>query len=87
MGYFGFGCYLAVIAGAFAFAVRRWRMDTRRGETSLATIAAAAIATQVALMFLDVSSDHHFQLMGMMFWLSLAIVDARARTAPAADSA
>jgi hypothetical protein len=77
MGYFGTACYLATLVFALALAVRRQRTFAMHGMRLEAGMAAACVAVQVALLFLDTSSDHHTQLGGLFFWISLAIVFGR----------
>ena len=74
MGYFGTACYLAAVFAALAFAVRRWRAFKRMNAEDLAGMAAGVIGVQVALIGLDLSSDHHNALPGLFFWISLALI-------------
>ena len=76
MGYFGTAVYLATIGFVFVCTFRRWRSLSRSGDRAGAAIAAAIVAMQVSLLFGDVSSDHHNQLSGVLFWLSFAILFA-----------
>jgi putative inorganic carbon (HCO3(-)) transporter len=76
LGYFGFACYLATLAAGVLFAYRRWG-ELRRAGSPYASVAAAGIALQLALAWLDVSSDHHNGLLGIFFWLSLAFLSGR----------
>ena len=77
MGFFGTACYVFVLGGAFMLAVRRRREFRQGGQGDLVSIASAVIATQVALLFLDISGDHHNAFEGVLFWLSLAFVAGR----------
>lgn len=77
MGYFGSACYAFVLVGGVVLALRRHRQFGKAGEADLASIAAAVAAIQVAWLMLDVSSDHHNQLAGLFFWLSLALIGGR----------
>jgi hypothetical protein len=67
MGWFGTACYLAATLGALGFTL------ARRGTFAPGIVAAVA-AVQLALIALDVSSDHHSALSGVVFWLSLALL-------------
>jgi O-antigen ligase len=79
MGYFGLACYLATMLFAFALAVARWRAVSRAGSRDEAALAAACVSVQAALLFLDLSSDHHNALNGLFFWLAVVMsVPARA---------
>ncbi len=77
MGYFGTICYLATIAAGLTFAFRYWRRAKRTGLQHEAAIGASIFALQLALVGLDVSSDHHNGFSGLFFWLTLAIVLGR----------
>jgi hypothetical protein len=74
MGYFGTFVYLLTIFGMLVATARRWYALDRAGASMESAIAAAALALQVALVFLDVSSDHHSALAGAFFWLAFALV-------------
>lgn len=77
MGYFGTACYVFVLIGGLVLALQRHRKFGRAGMQDLASIAAAVAALQFAWLWLDVSSDHHNQLAGLFFWLSLALIGGR----------
>jgi hypothetical protein len=77
MGYFGTACYLATLAFTLVLSVRRQRAFAAHAMRAEAGMVAACVAIQVALLFLDTSSDHHTQLAGLFFWMSLAIVFGR----------
>jgi hypothetical protein len=77
MGYFGTACYAFVIIGGTVLALRRHRQFAKAREIDLASIAAAVTAIQFAWLMLDVSSDHHNQLAGLFYWLSLALIGGR----------
>ena len=77
MGYFGTLAYLAAILAMLVATVRRRRTLERAGDTKAASVAAAAVAMQAALIFLDASSDHHAQLSGLFYWLTFALVFGR----------
>lgn len=77
MGYFGTACYAFVLIAGVGLALRRHRQFGRAGDQELASIAAAVAAIQVAWLMLDVSSDHHNQLAGLFYWLSLALIGGR----------
>ena len=74
MGYFGTACYLAVMLGALGFAAREWSHAARGRDAPRAALAAAVLAFGLALAFLDISSDHHDALDGVLFWLVLALL-------------
>ena len=74
MGYFGTACYLAAVFGVTIVGLRRWSALSGPSERDARSMAAGAIAVQVALIFLDISSDHHNALPGLFFWLSMAIM-------------
>jgi hypothetical protein len=74
MGYFGTAAYLAAILTMFVLTARRWWVLDRAGHAKAASIAAAALALQVALIFLDASSDHHAQLSALFYWLAFGLV-------------
>jgi hypothetical protein len=76
MGYFGMAAYLATIAFTLVLTLRAWSRARRSGDSMAASIAAAAAALQVALVFLDAAGDHHGQLGGLFYWLSFALVFA-----------
>ncbi len=76
MGYFGTLAYVATIGMMFVATLRRWRSCERAGDARAASIAAAALGLQAALIFLDVSFDHHSQLSGVFFWLAFGLVFA-----------
>ena len=48
-------------------------------DGEIAAFVAGALAVQVALAALDLSSDHHTGLMGVLFWLCVASVLATSR--------
>jgi hypothetical protein len=92
MGYFGTACYLAAVFGVTIVGFRRWRALRESHEVDARALAAGAIAVQAALMFLDISSDHHNSLPGLFFWMSMAMLPMTltafaASTAPPADAA
>ena len=74
MGYFGTVCYLATIGAGLFYAFQYWRIASRVGRHVDASIAASLFAVQVALAGLDVSSDHHGNFSGVIFWMTLALV-------------
>jgi hypothetical protein len=74
MGYFGMLAYLAAIVAMFAMTARRWWTLECAGDARAASIAAAALGLQAALIFLDVSSDHHSLLSGLFYWLAFGLV-------------
>ena len=73
LGYFGTTLYLATIGSALFFAVRQWRRARSAKHIDAIRVTSAVIALQVALIFLDTSSDHHNALNGVFFWISVAI--------------
>jgi len=77
MGYFGTACYLATLVTTLTLAFRRWRALSQAGLRDDAGVAAACVAIQLAFFLLDVSSDHHEQLGGLFYWLSLALIYGR----------
>ena len=77
MGYFGTACYLTTLVLTFGLALTRWRAYSRAGLNEDARAAAACVGVQVAFFLLDVSSDHHAQLGGLFYWLSLAMMYGR----------
>jgi hypothetical protein len=82
LGYFGMAAYLAAILAMFAVTARRWWVLNRAGDAQAASIAAAALGLQAALIFLDTSSDHHSLLSALFFWLAFGLVfegDVRVR--------
>jgi hypothetical protein len=83
MGYFGTLCYLATLIGALWLVLKRHRTFSRAGKIELAAIAASVAAVQLSLLMLDVSSDHHNELAGLFFWLSLAMIGGRDASAQA----
>lgn len=86
MGYFGTLVYLLTIVLMLAYSIGRWRAANRAKDLTAASIVSAAIAIQVALVFLDVSGDHHAQLSGIFFWLSYAFVFGASRRNELADN-
>ncbi len=91
MGYFGTACYLAAVFGVTIVGFRRWSALRAPEDRDARAMAAGAIAVQAALIFLDISSDHHNALPGLFFWLSMAILPMPftalvASRAPAADA-
>jgi hypothetical protein len=74
MGYFGMAAYLAAIVAMFALTARRWWVLDRAADVGGAAFAAAALALQAALMFLDVSSDHHSLLAALFYWIAFGLV-------------
>jgi hypothetical protein len=74
MGYFGTACYLITLGFALYIALRRWNVYRSAGFRDASSVAAACLAIQLAFLFLDISSDHHSELGGLFFWLSIAIV-------------
>ncbi len=74
MGYFGLAAYLAAILAMFAMTARRWYVLDRAGNAPAAAIAAAALALQAALIFLDASSDHHSLFSGLVYWIAFGLV-------------
>ena len=82
MGYFGMAVLSARrVGGMMALAVGRLAPGycCARPAASHRAIAAAVVAVQVMLFFLDVSSDHHNALAGIAFWLTIALVRGRHR--------
>ena len=79
MGYFGMACYLLALGGMMALAVSAQRRYAMRSMPRLAAMAAAAVAVQMMLIALDVSSDHHDALAGIAFWLTIPLVLGRDR--------
>ena len=77
MGWFGTACYFAAVLGGLALTWLRWRSHAQAGDAELESVCAAALAFEAALVVLDVSSDHHNALAGVLFWMVLAIVFAR----------
>jgi hypothetical protein len=61
----------------FAMTARRWWTLDRAGDAQAASIAAAALGLQAALIFLDVSSDHHSLLSALFYWLAFGLVFGR----------
>jgi hypothetical protein len=74
MGYFGTLCYLATLIGALVLGLRRWASLRGAGLLDARARAAAMIAVQAALFALDLSSDHHNALPGVLFWLAVALM-------------
>ncbi|HTJ27011.1 MAG TPA: O-antigen ligase family protein [Candidatus Limnocylindria bacterium] len=77
MGYFGTLCYAAALLGALWLVLKRHRRFSRAGKIEFAAIGASVAAVQFSLLMLDVSSDHHNELSGLFFWLSLAMILGR----------
>ncbi|GAC1418350.1 MAG: hypothetical protein NVS3B16_15100 [Vulcanimicrobiaceae bacterium] len=77
MGFFGFACYIAALGFALWLAFGRLRAFNREGDRELASIAAAAIAIQIAFDFVDISGDHHNSVAGMFFWITLGLLFGR----------
>ena len=72
MGVFGFLAYLFATFGA-ALLTLLCAVQLRRESAEAAAVAAACLAVQVALLSLDLSSDHHASFAGTMFWIATAI--------------
>jgi putative inorganic carbon (HCO3(-)) transporter len=72
MGIIGFAGYLAVLAIGLAATLRR--LMSGKADAGTAAVLAAVLALQVALAGLDLSSDHHVALMGVVFWCCVALV-------------
>ena len=73
MGYFGMLCYLGTLAAGLFLTFRYWRSATRMKLQHEAAIGASVFAVQLALVGLDVSSDHHANFSGLFFWMTLAL--------------
>jgi putative inorganic carbon (hco3(-)) transporter len=83
MGYFGTLCYAATLIGGVLLTFKRHRIFAKAGKIELAAIAASVAAVQLSLLMLDVSSDHHNELSGLFFWLTLAMIGGRDASAQA----
>lgn len=66
LGYFGIAAYLATVLASFFMLFRSFRPEDRG-------IAAACLAVQGAFLWIDVSSDNHLGLPGMLYWMVTAI--------------
>jgi hypothetical protein len=71
MGVIGFAGYVAVLFIGIAATLRR--LVSRGPDAQTASVLAVALAVQVALAVLDLSSDHHTGLLGVAFWCCLGI--------------
>jgi O-antigen ligase len=73
LGVVGFAAYLAALGAALFAAARAYWISLREPRSAVSSILAAALAVQVMMLFMDLSTDTHNALLGLFFWLSLYI--------------
>jgi len=90
MGIFGMACYLFALVVGLVMSLVRLRACYAARDDQSASLVATAVAIQVALLGAELSGDHHYALMGIVFWLVVGFTStiapeatqfARSRTA------
>ena len=76
-GYIGFIGYLVAILLPFTLCVRAFVASRRTKDVDWQLLVATCVAVQVSLLGIEASSDHHVAFSGLVFWLSVACVNAR----------
>lgn len=74
MGVLGFGFFMATIVGAFVYAFSAYVQARRSGDRRAIDTIATAISFQAVFFYLEVLSDTHVALGGMLFWASVCVV-------------
>lgn len=89
MGVIGFALYVATLVFALLYAFKGYARARRSNDVAAVDIFATAIAMQIVLAYLDVISDTHVALGGMLFWATASVVslygaqsEARERSVP-----
>jgi O-antigen ligase len=71
MGFVGSIFYLVAIVAGLAMSLSAWSASRRDPEAG--SLLAACFAVQLATAALDISSDFHSALSGMLFWLAMGV--------------
>ena len=71
LGVGGCAAYLLALGIALFSVLRAYRTSLRDDEPAISSVLAAALAVQVMMLGMDVSTDTHDGLLGLFFWFSL----------------
>jgi hypothetical protein len=85
LGVAGCGAYLLALAIALFSVAGAYRASLRDGDTAISSVLAMALAVQVMMLGMDISTDTHNGLLGVFFWFTLYIASRyRAQTSEVA---
>jgi len=71
LGVAGCAAYLLALGIALAGVAGAYRASLREGDAAVSSVLAAALAVQVMMLGMDLSTDTHNGLLGVFFWFSL----------------